>query len=79
MADFWDYFAVLAPSIGVGLIFWLVMRSLLRSDTAERESQGRRLSGADARAAREEAEAREWAARRRAGGATGTGPKGDPR
>lgn len=66
MASFWEYFSVLAPSIGLGLIFWLVMRSLLRSDTAERESRGRRASGADARAAREEAEAREWAARRRA-------------
>lgn len=63
MADFWDYFSVLAPSIGLGLIFWLVMRSLLRSDTGERESQ-----------AREEAEAREWAARRRAEG----GPEADP-
>ena len=74
MAAFWDYFSVLAPSIGLGLIFWLVMRSLLRSDTGERESQARRLSGADARAAREEAEAREWAARRRAEG----GPEADP-
>lgn len=33
MAAFWDYFSVLAPSIGLGLIFWLVMRSLLRSFT----------------------------------------------
>ena len=65
MATFWEYFSVLAPSIGLGLVFWLVMRSLLRSDTAERESMGRRASGADARAAREEAEARAWAARRR--------------
>ena len=79
MAGFWDYFAVLAPSIGLALVFWLVMRSLLRSDTAERESQSRRLSGADARAAREEAEAREWAARRRAEGGTDTGPEDDPR
>ncbi|MEX3565400.1 hypothetical protein [Micrococcus endophyticus] len=64
MATFWEYFSVLAPSIGLGLIFWLVMRSLLRSDTAERESMGRRSTGEDARAAREEAEARDWARRR---------------
>lgn len=64
MATFWEYFSVLAPSIGLGLIFWLVMRSLLRSDTAERESMGRRFTGEDARAAREEADAREWARRR---------------
>ena len=51
------------------------MRSLLRSDTGERESQARRLSGADARAAREEAEAREWAARRRAEGGPGADPE----
>ena len=69
MATFWEYFAVLAPSVGLGLIFWLVMRSLLRADAGEREAQRRRLSGADARAAREEAEAREWAARRGLGNA----------
>lgn len=63
MAAFWEYFSVLAPSVGIGLVFWLVMRSLLRSDTAEREARQHR--GEDARAAREEAEAREWAARRR--------------
>nr|WP_221419720.1 hypothetical protein [Micrococcus flavus] len=59
----------MAPSVGLGLIFWLVMRSLLRADAGEREAQRRRLSGADARAAREEAEAREWAARRGLGDA----------
>ena len=43
MATFWEYFAVLAPSVGLGLIFWLVMRSLLRADAGEREAQRRRL------------------------------------
>lgn len=66
MATFWDYFSVLAPSVGLALLFWLVMRSLFRADTAEREAQGRRRSGADAKAAAEEAEAQEWARRRRA-------------
>lgn len=64
MEVFWEYFSVLAPSVGLALVFWLVMRSLLRADTAEREGLARRRSGADAKAAREEAEAREWAARR---------------
>lgn len=65
MASFWDYFAVLAPSVGLALLFWLIMRSLLRADTGEREAQGRRRSGTDAKAAAEEAEAQEWARRRR--------------
>ncbi|MDO4238812.1 hypothetical protein [Micrococcus sp.] len=67
MATFWEYFSVLAPSVGLALVFWLVMRSLLRSDAGEREARQRRLTGADARAAGEEAEAREWAARRAEG------------
>lgn len=67
MATFWEYFSVLAPSVGLALVFWLVMRSLLRSDAGEREAHQRRVTGADARAAREEAEAREWAARRAEG------------
>lgn len=73
MATFWDYFSVLAPSVGLALLFWLIMRSLLRADTGEREAQGRRRSGADARAAAEEAEAQEWARRRRAGEAPAEG------
>lgn len=68
MATFWDYFSVLAPSVGLALLFWLIMRSLLRADTGEREAQGRRRSGADAKAAAEEAEAQEWARRRREDG-----------
>lgn len=48
---FWEYFKVLAPSIGLGLIFWLVMRSLFRGDSGERT----------ARMEAEEREAQEWA------------------
>ncbi|MDY6056044.1 hypothetical protein [Micrococcus sp.] len=65
MGAFWEYFSVLAPSVGLGLIFWFIMRSIFRSDSAERASRGRRLTGEDARAAREEAEARAWAEERR--------------
>lgn len=34
-----EYIAVLLPSIGVGLVFWFVMRSLFRADRAERRAQ----------------------------------------
>lgn len=50
MDVFWDYFSVLAPSVGVGLVFWLVMRSIFRADQGERS----------ARARIEEQEALEW-------------------
>jgi hypothetical protein len=46
-----DYFEVLAPSIGLFFIFWLVMRSLFRADSGER----------DARREAEEREAQLWA------------------
>lgn len=48
---FMDYFEVLAPSIGLFFIFWLVMRSLFRGDSGER----------DARREAEEREAQVWA------------------
>jgi hypothetical protein len=75
MDTFWEYFSVLAPSVGLALIFWLVMRSLFRADTGER----------NARAELEEREAEEWArlrADRRSGdGAdeTSDGPAGEDR
>lgn len=51
MERFMDYFEVLAPSIGLFFIFWLVMRSLFRGDSGER----------DARREAEEREAKLWA------------------
>lgn len=51
MDVFMDYFEVLAPSIGLFFIFWLVMRSLFRADSGER----------DARREAEEREAQLWA------------------
>lgn len=56
MDVFMDYFEVLAPSIGLFFIFWLVMRSLFRGDSGER----------DARREAEEREARAWAEQRAA-------------
>ncbi len=34
----WQIFAGVAPSIGVGLIFWFAMRKILRADRNEREA-----------------------------------------
>ena len=51
-----DYFEVLAPSIGLYFIFWLVMRSLFRGDSGER----------DARREAEEREAQLWAQKKAA-------------
>lgn len=51
MELFMDYFEVLAPSIGLFFIFWLVMRSLFRGDSGER----------DAKRVAEEREAQAWA------------------
>ena len=35
-----EYVAVFLPSLGVGLVFYLIMRWLLRGDRAERSAQG---------------------------------------
>ncbi|GAA4767387.1 hypothetical protein [Citricoccus nitrophenolicus] len=73
MDAFWDYFSVLAPSVGLALIFWLVMRSVFRVDTGERQ----------AKAEHEEREARQWASERAgrtspgAGSGAGTPPAKD--
>lgn len=44
MENFWTYFEVLAPSSGVGLVFWLAIRAIFRADRNERaaETQVRR-------------------------------------
>ena len=41
MENFWTYFEVLAPSIGVGLIFWLAMRAIFRADRRERAMEAK--------------------------------------
>ena len=38
MDTFWQAAAALVPSIGVGLIFYLVMRFIIRADRNERAS-----------------------------------------
>ncbi|MCL1872096.1 MAG: hypothetical protein FWF90_17010 [Promicromonosporaceae bacterium] len=47
MSTFWAIFAGLAPSVGVGLIFWFAMRKIVRADRHEREAFAR-LDAADA-------------------------------
>lgn len=39
MENFWTYFEVLVPSIGVGLVFWFAMRAIFRADRNERAAE----------------------------------------
>ncbi|ACU85133.1 hypothetical protein FM106_10575 [Brachybacterium faecium] len=38
-SGFWFEAGALLPSIGVGLLFWFVMRAVMRADRHEREVQ----------------------------------------
>ncbi|MDN5631881.1 hypothetical protein RGB72_08155 [Glutamicibacter protophormiae] len=42
-----DYLAVFLPSLGVGVVFYLVMRWLFRGDRAERSAQTRAQQDAE--------------------------------
>ena len=37
MDIFWDVVGSLVPPIFIGLLFWFIMRSILRADSKERE------------------------------------------
>lgn len=41
MNAFWSVFAAVVPSVGVGLLFWLAMRSLVNADRTERAALAR--------------------------------------
>ena len=41
MDGFWGVAWALGPTICVGLLFWFVMRAILRADRSEREAQAR--------------------------------------
>ena len=41
MNTFWAIVSGLAPSVGVGLIFWFAMRKILRADRNERAALAR--------------------------------------
>lgn len=47
MENFWTYFEVLAPSIGVGLIFWFAMRAIFRADRRERAMEAKVRDNSD--------------------------------
>lgn len=41
MSGFWAAVGALAPPVGVGLVFWLVMRWIVQADRRERAAQAR--------------------------------------
>jgi hypothetical protein len=41
MDDFWPAVFALAPTILIGLVFWFIMRALIRSDKSERKALAR--------------------------------------
>ena len=41
MDGFWGVVWALGPTVCVGLLFWFVMRAILRADRTEREAQAR--------------------------------------
>ncbi|MCS5718089.1 hypothetical protein N1027_08060 [Herbiconiux sp. CPCC 205763] len=38
MDDFWPAVFALAPTVLIGLVFWFIMRALIRSDKSERKA-----------------------------------------
>lgn len=52
MTGFWGGVAALLPPIGVGLIFWVVMRAIVQADRRERAAMARLEAAEDAAAAR---------------------------
>ena len=53
-SGFWFEAGALLPSIGVGLLFWFVIRAMLRADRREREAD--KQAEADYRARHPEAD-----------------------
>lgn len=51
MTGFWGAVAALLPPIGVGLIFWVVMRAIVQADRRERAAMARLEAAEDAAAA----------------------------
>lgn len=41
MESFWTYFEVLAPSVGVALLFWFAIRAIFRADRKERAMEAK--------------------------------------
>ncbi len=38
IADFWPYFAALLPTIGVGYLFYWIIRYMIEADRSERKA-----------------------------------------
>lgn len=72
MTGFWGGVAALLPPIGVGLIFWVVMRAIVQADRRERAAVARLEAAEDA------ARAHEDAAGHAGAGVDGPSPVGDP-
>lgn len=36
MSDLWPYIAALIPSVGIGVLFWIVIKNMLEGDRRER-------------------------------------------
>ncbi|GAA1994844.1 hypothetical protein GCM10009718_36030 [Isoptericola halotolerans] len=53
MSTFWAVIAGLIPSIGVGLLFWLAMRKIVRADRNERAALQRHDAEARSTVAKE--------------------------
>lgn len=49
MDSLWAAIAALIPSIGVGILFWFVMRTVIRADRNERLAVARMEAEEDAR------------------------------
>lgn len=62
MENFWTYFEVLVPSIGVGLVFWFAMRAIFRADRNERAAEAQVRHEASQQGDRRSAEASEGSA-----------------
>ncbi|GAA2247759.1 hypothetical protein N1031_17735 [Herbiconiux moechotypicola] len=41
MDDFWPAVYALAPTVLVGLVFWFIMRALIRADRTERRAHAK--------------------------------------
>lgn len=48
MTGFWGGVAALLPPVGVGLIFWVVMRAIVQADRRERAAMARLEAAEDA-------------------------------
>jgi len=51
VTGFWGGVAALLPPVGVGLIFWVVMRAIVQADRRERAAMARLEAAEDAAAA----------------------------